>query len=101
LNLNAIKAKRKIAGGQLAGIIGGKETVILSSVAGEINRCFYPEAVGVRNFEAKFSGVALAQQWESKQEESDSDVEGSAQMPASGGISMVPAWRKEVGLRTE
>jgi len=45
-----------------------------------------PEAVGVRNFKAEFSGVALRQQWESNRR--NPMWNSRSKCHASGGISM-------------
>ena len=71
LDLETIEAERKIAGDELAGVVGGERAVELEGVAGEFDGGFDGEAVGAGDFEAEFSGVALRQERESEKEKAE------------------------------
>lgn len=78
VDLKAIAAERKIASSELSGIVGGKRTVELESVIGEIDRGFEREAVWTGDFEAKLTGVALCNHGKREvreHEEQDTEVE--------------------------
>jgi hypothetical protein len=78
VDLKAIAAERKIASGELPGIVGGKRTVELESVVGKINRGFERETVWAGDFEVKLAGVALGNHGkceEREREEQDTEVE--------------------------
>ena len=73
MSLETVVAEGKIAGGELAGIVGGESAMELNGVAGEFDGGFEGEAVGAGDLEAEFSGVALRQERES--EEKNAEVE--------------------------
>jgi hypothetical protein len=78
VNLKAIAAERKIASGELAGIVGGEGTVELESVVGKVDGGFEREAVWAGDFEVKLAGTALGADWkieEREREEQDAEVD--------------------------
>ena len=76
IDLEAVASEGKIAGGELAGIIGGEGAVELERVAGEIDGGFEGEIVGAGDFEVELSGVALGVDGERGEGENDeADVE--------------------------
>lgn len=78
LDLEAVASEGEIAGGELAGVVGGERAVELEGVTGEIGGGFEGETVGAGDFEAELSGVALGvsrKREERKSEKEDAEVE--------------------------
>ena len=98
MNLETIAAERKIAGDELAGIVGGEEPMELDGVAGKFDGGLDRKAVGPGDLEAKFSGVALRQEWES--EEENAEVEQWAH-GVGGGVFMLPVSQRVIELPRE
>lgn len=71
LHVETIAAKGKIAGGELAGIVGREGAMELDGIAREFDGGFEREAVRAGDFEAEFSGVALRQERESEKEKAE------------------------------
>ena len=78
LNLEAVAAEGEIAGGELAGVVGGKGTVEQEGVTGEIDGGFEGEGVGSGDFEAELSGVALGVDRKSEEQKREDEVESGA-----------------------
>jgi hypothetical protein len=76
MDLEAVASEREIAGGELAGIVGGEGAVKLEGVTGEIDGGFEGEIIGAGDFEAELSGVALGA--DGKSEEQEAEVEQGA-----------------------
>jgi len=77
LDLETVAAEGKIAGGELAGIVGGEGAVELDGVAGKLDGSFEGDGVGAGDLEAEFSGIALrfAGKGERKSEKENAEVE--------------------------
>jgi hypothetical protein len=76
LDLDLVDAVGQALGIEVALIVGSEGVAILVALADEFDRGFEREAVGVGDFEAEFSGVALREERKSKEE--DSEVEQGA-----------------------
>jgi hypothetical protein len=75
MDLESVASERKIAGGELAGIVGGEGAVELEGVTGEIDGGFEGETIGAGDFEAKLSGVALGVDGNGERENEEQDAE--------------------------
>ena len=65
-NLETIAPEREIAGDEVAGVVGGENSVKLYGVAGKFDGGSERKAVRAGDFEAELSGIALRQERESK-----------------------------------
>jgi hypothetical protein len=75
MDLEAVASEREIAGGELAGIVGGEGAVKLEGVTGEIDGGFEWEIIGAGDFEAELSGVALGGDGNGERESEEQDAE--------------------------
>ena len=78
MNVEAVASERKVAGGELAGVVGGERAVELESVTGEFDGGFERKGVWTEDFEAEFSGVALGGDGGSEEQKSEDEVESGA-----------------------
>jgi len=71
LALEAVDSVGQALGVKVALIVSCEGVAILVGLADELNRGFEGEAVGIGDFEAKFSGVALGVDVRSEEQESE------------------------------
>ena len=73
LDLKLVDSVRQALGVEVALIVGGEGMAILVALADEFNRGLEGEAVGIGDFEAKFSGVALGIGMRSEEQQSEKE----------------------------
>lgn len=71
LDPKTVAAERKIADGDVSGVVGGKGAMKLDRVTGELDGRSNGKTVRTGDFEAKFSGVTLRQKRKSEKENAE------------------------------
>jgi hypothetical protein len=66
-----VTAEGKIASGEFSGVVGGEGTVELKGLTGKFYRGFEADAAGTDDLEVKVSGIALRQERESEEENTE------------------------------